>query len=61
MIGTCRARRIPARAVLATTTELIMNDPAALLCPDADCRCGGAFRQRLAVLAADPAEETVQA
>ncbi|WP_152362180.1 AAC(3) family N-acetyltransferase [Microlunatus speluncae] len=51
MIGNCRARRIPARAVLAAATELIMGDPAALLCPEDDCRCGGARRQRLAVLA----------
>ena len=54
MIGRCRARRIPARAVLAITTEVIMNDPAALLCPDPDCRCGGALRQRQAVLAGQP-------
>ncbi|MFC7623436.1 AAC(3) family N-acetyltransferase [Microlunatus sp. GCM10028923] len=53
MIGNCRARRVPARAVLAAATSVIMNDPAALLCPDPDCRCGGAFRQRLAVLAAE--------
>lgn len=51
MIGNCRARRIPARAVLSITTEVIMNDPAALLCPDPECRCGGALRQGLAVLA----------
>ncbi|GAB3753213.1 AAC(3) family N-acetyltransferase [Microlunatus parietis] len=53
MIGNCRARRIPARAVLASATSVIMNDPAALLCPDPDCRCGGALRQRLAVLAGE--------
>ncbi len=51
MIGNCRARRIPAAAVLSAATELIMNDPAALLCPEEHCRCGGALRQRLAVLA----------
>jgi len=50
MIGSCRARLIPVRAVLQATTELIMADPTALLCPDPACRCGGALRQRLAAL-----------
>lgn len=50
MIGNCWARLIPVAAVLAGATKLILEDPAALLCPDPDCRCGGALRQRLAVL-----------
>jgi aminoglycoside 3-N-acetyltransferase len=52
MIGRCRARRIAVRDVLATTVRLIRSDPAALLCPDPECRCGAALQQRLARLAA---------
>lgn len=47
MIGNCRARRIPVRAVLATTDRLVRADPAALLCADPECRCGAALQQRL--------------
>jgi aminoglycoside 3-N-acetyltransferase len=51
-IGTCRARRIPIRAVLAATRELILADPTALLCSDPTCRCTAAQNQRLASLRA---------
>lgn len=49
-IGQCRARRIAIADVLATTERLITADPTALLCQDADCRCGAALRQRLAAV-----------
>lgn len=52
MIGDCRARRIPVRDVLRVATEMISADPAAMLCGDADCRCGAALRQYYAHLAA---------
>lgn len=44
-IGGCRARRIPAGAVLETTKRLIAANPRALLCEDPACRCGAALRQ----------------
>lgn len=47
LIGTCRARLIAVRDVLACATRLIKSDPAALLCEKDDCRCSGALRQRL--------------
>jgi aminoglycoside 3-N-acetyltransferase len=49
-IGDCRARLIGVDDVLTCATRLIVNDPAALLCNDANCRCGAAFQQRLATL-----------
>ncbi|GAB2673069.1 AAC(3) family N-acetyltransferase [Kribbella swartbergensis] len=49
-IGPCRARTIPIRDVLAATRELILSDPAALLCSDTSCRCTAAHQQRLASL-----------
>lgn len=45
MIGTSRLRRVKAADVIAVTTTMINADPAALLCDDADCRCGAALRQ----------------
>ena len=51
MIGKCRALRISVRDVLEATTLLISDDPAALLCEDASCRCGAALQQRLRHLA----------
>ena len=53
-IGVCRARRVCVADVLAAATRLIAADPAALLCTDADCRCGAALRQRLAWMAPEP-------
>ena len=51
-IGTCRARAVRVRRVLAAAEEMILADSAALLCNDADCeRCRAAHRQRLAWLA----------
>lgn len=47
-----RVRLVPVREVLAATTRLVEADPAALLCADAECRCGAAYEQRLAVLQA---------
>jgi aminoglycoside 3-N-acetyltransferase len=48
-IGSCRARAIPIRAVLAATRERILADPGALLCDDDPaCRCAAAYEQRLA-------------
>ncbi|MET9019703.1 AAC(3) family N-acetyltransferase [Actinopolymorpha sp. NPDC004070] len=47
-IGSCRARRVGVRDVLAAVTEAVRADPAALLCPDPGCRCGAALAQRLA-------------
>ena len=49
-IGSCRARCVAARAVLAAATQVIAADPAALLCDDPTCRCGAALQQRLAWL-----------
>ena len=49
-IGSCRARLIPTTAVLAATRQLILADPAALLCSTPTCRCHAAHQQRLAVL-----------
>ncbi|MFG1817058.1 AAC(3) family N-acetyltransferase [Kribbella sp. NPDC049174] len=49
-IGNCRARLIPITAVLAATRQLILADPAALLCSTPTCRCHAAHQQRLAVL-----------
>jgi aminoglycoside 3-N-acetyltransferase len=46
-IGTCRVRRIPIAAVLAATRELVLADPAALLCSTPGCRCVAAHEQRL--------------
>ncbi|WP_020390727.1 AAC(3) family N-acetyltransferase [Kribbella catacumbae] len=47
-IGTCRARAIPVRSVLAATRDLIQADPRALLCADdPTCRCAAAYEQRL--------------
>ncbi|MEU4287906.1 AAC(3) family N-acetyltransferase [Kribbella sp. NPDC026596] len=49
-IGRARIRRIPKDAVLAVTTRLILDDPAALLCTDDPaCRCAAALNQRLRV------------
>lgn len=48
MIGSCRARRIPIAAVLAATRQLVLDDPAAMLCTDEhDTRCAAAIQQRL--------------
>ncbi|TDW15637.1 AAC(3) family N-acetyltransferase [Kribbella kalugense] len=45
-IGQARVRRIPKDAVLAATRQLILDDPAALLCTDdPECRCAAAFQQ----------------
>lgn len=51
LIGLCRARRIPMRAILSATSRLILTNPNALLCSDADCRCPAALQQRLETLA----------
>ena len=48
-IGNCRARKIPITAVLAATRQLVLADPAALLCTTPTCRCAAAHQQRLAV------------
>ena len=50
MIGSCRARRIPIREVLAVAERLILANPAALLCEHPDCRCFAALQQRLKTL-----------
>jgi aminoglycoside 3-N-acetyltransferase len=50
VIGRCRARRVGVTDVLSAVTQAIETDPAALLCDDAACRCGAAYRQRLAVV-----------
>jgi aminoglycoside 3-N-acetyltransferase len=50
-IGRGRARRIAISAVLGAAERLIQANPAALLCPDPECRCGAALQQRLAWLA----------
>ncbi|MEV5966139.1 AAC(3) family N-acetyltransferase [Kribbella sp. NPDC051952] len=48
-IGRSRVRRIPKDAVLAATTRLVLDNPAALLCTDnPECRCAAALNQRLA-------------
>ncbi|GAA1588313.1 AAC(3) family N-acetyltransferase [Kribbella sancticallisti] len=48
LIGSCRARAIPIRAVLAATHARILADPRALLCSDDPaCRCAAAYEQRL--------------
>lgn len=49
-IGSCKARLVRAADVIDTTKRLIEADPKALLCDDADCRCGAAYQQRLAYL-----------
>ncbi|TCO34554.1 aminoglycoside 3-N-acetyltransferase [Kribbella steppae] len=49
-ISNCRARKIPVTAVLAATRQLVLADPAALLCTTPTCRCAAAHQQRLAVL-----------
>ncbi len=36
-IGSCRARRVPIREVLAVAERLIRANPAALLCKQPDC------------------------
>lgn len=51
MIGSCRARLIPVREVLATADRLIRANPAALLCEQLDCRCYAALQQRLEMIA----------
>ncbi len=53
-IGLCRARRVAVRDVLATATQMIRADPAALLSAsaDAESRAAAALRQRLATLSA---------
>ncbi|HZC52035.1 MAG TPA: AAC(3) family N-acetyltransferase, partial [Mycobacterium sp.] len=51
-IGRCRARLVRVHDVLAVTERTVAADPAALLCEDEECRCGAAFRQRLAWMAA---------
>lgn len=47
LIGSCRARRVPVREVLAVAERLILANPAALLCEHLDCRCFAALQQRL--------------
>ncbi|MGW7683651.1 AAC(3) family N-acetyltransferase [Kribbella sp. NPDC054772] len=48
-IGQARVRRISKQAVLDATRELVLADPAALLCTDnPECRCAAAIQQRLA-------------
>lgn len=48
MIGDCRARRIPIAAILEATRQMVLNDPAAMLCTDDhDTRCPAAIQQRL--------------
>jgi aminoglycoside 3-N-acetyltransferase len=59
MIGTCRAQRIPVRAVLQATERAIVADPAALLCEDRECRCGATLQQRLHWLAG-PGDESAR-
>lgn len=51
-IGSCRARCIPIREVLAVAEHLILANPAALLCENPDCRCFAALQQRLETLSA---------
>ncbi|MBO0813460.1 MAG: AAC(3) family N-acetyltransferase [Microlunatus sp.] len=45
IIGKCRARRVRVRDVIDVATEMITADPTALLCREAECRCGAALRQ----------------
>jgi aminoglycoside 3-N-acetyltransferase len=52
-IGTCRARRLSVRTILAVVERLIRADPGALLCQGDRCRCPAALQQRLAWLAAE--------
>jgi aminoglycoside 3-N-acetyltransferase len=59
IIGRCRARRVAVATVLAAAERLILADPAAMLCPDPECRCGAALQQRLAWLAAGPGDREV--
>jgi aminoglycoside 3-N-acetyltransferase len=47
-IGACRARKIPVTDVIACARQLILDDAAALLCDDPNCRCTAAHQQRLA-------------
>lgn len=49
-IGDCTARLLRAADVIDTTMRLIEADPKALLCDDAECRCGAAYQQRLEYL-----------
>ncbi len=56
MIGSCSARRIPIREVLATAERLILANPAALLCEHPDCRCFAALQQRLQTLSRENKE-----
>jgi aminoglycoside 3-N-acetyltransferase len=58
VIGCCRARRIAISEVLAIAERLIERDPAALLCPNPECRCGAALHQRLACLVPHRREST---
>ncbi len=57
MIGSCRARRIPMREVLAVAQRLILANPAALLCEHPDCRCFAALQQRLEMLSRESKEK----
>jgi len=57
MIGSCRARCIPIREVLATAERLIRANPAALLCEHPDCRCFAALQQRLETLSRENKEQ----
>lgn len=49
-IAGCRVRVVPVRDVLTSATQLIADDPGALLCGDDGCRCGAALRQRYSVI-----------
>lgn len=49
-IGGCRERRMSVSDVVSTVERVIAADPRALLCEDAECRCGGAYEQRVAFL-----------
>jgi aminoglycoside 3-N-acetyltransferase len=49
-IEACRVRVVPVRDVLTSATQLIVDDPGALLCADHECRCGAALRQRQSVI-----------
>ncbi len=57
MIGSCRARRVPIREVLAVAERLILANPAALLCEHPDCRCFAALQQRLETLSRESKEK----
>ena len=54
LIGASRVRRIAVTEVLVLAERLIEADATALLCDDADDRCGAAVQQRLAWLAQTP-------